>query len=126
MRECVPRSQSAGLSTTRGDGSAASASASASRRGRFGGGCAESSSRDRDAIGFARGQTEELLRGGSSPALLPRRLVGTEGNDSEALGRETGPRVEFGFYLARPCLLESVRLDMGIFLMDLGLFGDFT
>lgn len=120
MRACVPRSQSAGLSTTRGDGSAASASASASRRGRFDGGCADSSSRDRDAIGFARGRTEELLHGWFVSCFTSStRGIGTEGNESEALGRETGPRVEFAFYLARPCLLESVRLDMGIFLTDL-------
>jgi len=62
---------------------------------------------------------------GSSPAL--RRLVGTEGNESEALGGETGPRVEFAFYLARPCLLESV----GVLIWEFSLptwffFGDFT
>jgi len=77
---CVPRSQSAGLSSTRGGGGggcAASFSASGSRRERFGGGCAASSSGD--AIGLGPGLSRvgftraEVARATASPLDRNRR-----------------------------------------------------
>jgi hypothetical protein len=92
---CVPRSQSAGFSSTRGGGGggfAVSSSASGSRRERFGGGCAASPSGvaiglgpglSRVAVSGLRGETwerEESLprfRLDSTPPLLRSCHVGS-------------------------------------------------